>query len=368
MSLLPRSELAALQRRLVPSGMPARAPFWSVALPLFCVACLTGWSRAADFANGADVSWLPQMEAAGFRFLDRDGQPQDCLRTLQAEGIDTIRLRVWVNPSSDPRNGHCSRDEVAALARRVQRMGFRLLLDFHYSDTWADPAHQEKPAAWAGHSIDQLADDVARFTTSVLTTLKDAGVTPEWVQVGNEIRDGMLWPEGHTSEDDTSLARLINAGYDAVKAVDPQTKVIVHVDRGDDNGLFRRFFDHLQRAGGKFDVIGLSYYPNLSKLDTSRSLERLGENLDDLVARYGKEVMVVEVGASERESGKTRAMLSEVLRLVRAVRANKGLGVVYWEPEGAEKWSRYPLSAWQDDGHPSEALDAFRKAPAPASR
>ena len=313
------------------------------------------------------MSWLPQMEASGYRFLDRGGQPQDCLRTLQAEGIDTIRLRVWVNPSQDPRSGHCSPDEVAAMARRAQRMGFRILIDFHYSDTWADPAHQQKPAAWAGHPIEQLATDVFRFTTGVLTTLKNGGVIPEWVQVGNEIPGGLLWPEGRTSEQDTNLARLINAGYDAVKAVDPQTRVIVHVDRGDNNGLFRRFFDHLQRAGGKFDVIGLSYYPNLAKLDGSGSVERLRENLADMAARYDKEVMIVEVGAPETEAVKARAMLAAVLRKVRAVPGNKGLGVVYWEPEGAQSWSKYPLSAWRPDGRPSEALDAFLEARSPPS-
>ena len=336
-----------------------------IALLLFCVACFPVWSPAADFAKGADVSWLPQMEASGYRFLDRDGRPQDCLRTLRAEGINTIRLRVWVNPSQDARNGHCSRDEVAALAQRAQTMGFRILLDFHYSDSWADPAHQKKPAAWAGHSIDQLVKDVSEFTTSVLTTLKNDGIVPEWVQVGNEIPGGMLWPEGRTSEQDTNLARLINAGYDAVKAVDPQTKVIVHVDRGDNNGLFRWFFDHLQRAGGRFDVIGFSYYPDLSGPDNSRSIERLGENLDDMAARYDKDVMVVEVGAPATEAVKARAMLGAVLRKVRAVPGNRGLGAVYWEPEGAQSWSAYPLSAWRADGRPGDALDAFLEAPMP---
>ena len=135
------------------------------------------------------------------------------------------------------------------MALRARRMGLRILVDFHYSDSWADPGHQEKPAAWAGHSVDQVATDVSAFTTSVLTALKNGGVVPEWVQVGNEITNGKLWPEGRTSEQDTNLARLINAGYDVVKAVDPQTKVIVHVDRGYNNGLFPWFFDHLQRAG-----------------------------------------------------------------------------------------------------------------------
>ena len=245
------------------------------------------------------------------------------------------------------------------MARRAQKMGFRILIDFHYSDTWADPGHQQKPAAWAGHSINQLETDVFQFTADVLATLKKDGITPEWVQVGNEIPGGMLWPEGRASDQDTNLVGLINAGYAAVKAVDPQTKVIVHLDRGDNNGLFRRFFDHLQRAGGKFDVIGLSYYPNLSQADNSQGIERLGENLDDMAARYQKEVMVVEVGGQEDEAARAGAMLGAVLRKVRAVPENKGLGVIYWEPEGAQSWSKYPLSAWRKDGRPSEALDAF---------
>lgn len=310
------------------------------------------------FARGADVSWLPQMEATGFHFHDENGEPTDCLKILRSYGLDSLRLRVFVHPSEDPRSGHSSPEEVVAFAARANGMGFRIMVNFHYSDTWADPGHQAKPAAWAHHTIEELENDVYEHTHDVLTALKVHGITPAWVQVGNEIPDGMLWPEGRLA-DGKNLAGLINAGYCAVKAVDPSSKVIVHLDRGNDNGLFRNFFDALTRHGARFDVIGLSYYPYWLKTDYTENIGDLEVNLRDVVARYNKEVMVVEVGGEDIRPTNTRAMLAAVLRAVRSVPGGKGLGVFYWEPQGAAAWSHYNLSCWSADGRPTEALEAF---------
>ena len=309
------------------------------------------------------MGWLQQMEATGYVFRNEQGVPQDCLGILKAQGINAIRLRVFVNPSDDKASGHCSPAEVVAMAKRATSLGFRVMIDFHYSDTWADPGKQAKPAAWASHPFAQLLTDVYDHTFSTMTALKAAGVTPEWVQVGNEIPGGLLWPEGSTANFG-QLSQLLNQGYAAVKAVSPTSKVIIHLDRGNDNALYRNFFDQHVRNGGKFDVIGMSYYPYWLKQDYTASIDNLQANLLDMTTRYpGKEVVVAEVGGDYTLVQNTFDMLVAVQKAVRAVPANKGLGVFYWEPEGAKSWSHYQLNAWGDDGKPSPALKAFLAAP-----
>lgn len=311
------------------------------------------------FSKGADVGWLPQMEATGYKFYDVDGSEKDCLQLLKDRGINTIRLRVWVNPSNDKASGHCSPAETVVMAVRAQKMGMRIMIDFHYSDTWADPGKQAKPAAWANHSFADLQNDVYKHTFDVLTALKTQGVTPEWVQIGNEIPGGMLWPEGSTSNF-SQLAQLLNKGYEATKAVDSTIKVIVHLDEGNNNARFRWFFDNAKTNNVKYDVIGLSYYPFWIKSDYTTTIADLENNLKDMVLRYGKEVMVVEVGGDYALVENTKSMLDAVIKAVKSVPNNKGLGVIYWEPQGEKSWSGYQLSAWQSDGKPSPALDAFK--------
>jgi arabinogalactan endo-1,4-beta-galactosidase len=316
-------------------------------------------AAAQTFAKGADVGWLQQMEATGYKFYNEQGVAEDCLKILKAQGINSIRLRVFVNPSDDKASGHCSPTEVAAMAKRAADQGFRVMIDFHYSDTWADPGKQAKPAAWASHSFAQLLTDVYDHTFSTMQLLKASGVTPEWVQVGNEIPGGMLWPEGST-KNFPQLAQLISKGYEAVKAASPTSKVIVHLDRGNDNAMYRDFFDQLTKNGGKFDVIGMSYYPYWLKQDYTASIGNLRANLADMVQRYpGKEVVVAEVGNDYTAVQNTYDMLVATQQAVRAVPQGKGLGVFYWEPEGAKSWSGYQLSAWGDDGKPSPGLKAF---------
>lgn len=311
------------------------------------------------FSKGGDVSWLPQMEATGYKFYDSDGTEKDCLQLLKDRGMNTIRLRVFVNPSNDRTNGHCSPAETVALAVRAKNMGMRIMIDFHYSDTWADPGHQTKPAAWASHSFTDLQNDVYNHTYDVLNALKIAGVTPEWVQIGNEIPGGMLWPEGSTSNWN-QLAQLLNKGYDATKAIDSTIKVIIHIDQGNSNSRFRWFFDNVKNNNVKYDVIGMSYYPYWLNSDYTVTIANLENNLKDMVVRYGKEVMVVEIGGDYTKVQNTYDMLSAVIAAVKKVPDNKGLGVIYWEPQGEKSWSGYQLNAWQSNGKPSPALDAFK--------
>ncbi len=312
-----------------------------------------------EFSKGGDVSWLPQMEATGYKFYDIDGTEKDCLQLLKDRGMNTVRLRVFVNPSTHKTNGHCSPAETVLLAVRAQQLGMRIMIDFHYSDTWADPAHQTKPAAWANHTFAELQNDVYNHTYDVLNALKTAGVTPEWVQIGNEIPGGMLWPEGSTSNWN-QLSQLLNKGYDAVKAIDSSIKVVVHIDQGNNNSRFRWFFDNLKNNNVKYDVIGLSYYPYWLNSDYTVTIANLENNLNDMVTRYGKEVMVVEVGGDYTLVQNTYDMLNAVIAAVKRVPNNKGLGVIYWEPQGEKSWSGYQLNAWQSNGKPSVALDAFK--------
>lgn len=314
---------------------------------------------AVDYlAKGGDVSWLPQMEATGFKFFESDGTETDCLVILKNRGMNTVRLRVFVNPSSHPQNGHCSKQETVAMALRAKELGMRIMIDFHYSDTWADPANQTKPAAWANCTFAALKDSVYQHTYDVLNALKTAGVTPEWVQIGNEIPSGMLWPEGSYTNFG-QLSALINKGYDATKDIDSNIKVIVHIDKGNDNSRFRWFFDLAVANGMKFDVIGASYYPYWLGSDYTETINDLETNLNDMVTRYDKEVMVVEVGGDYTLVQNTQDMLNQVISIVRGIPGKRGLGVIYWEPEGAKSWSNYQLNCWQNNGKPSVALDAF---------
>jgi arabinogalactan endo-1,4-beta-galactosidase len=316
-------------------------------------------SKQSEFAKGADVGWLPQMEATGYKFYDTDGKEKECLQLLKDRGMNSIRLRVWVNPSDDKSTGHCSKEETVAMALRAQKLGMRVMINFHYSDSWADPSKQFKPKAWEKHSFPELLDDVYNHTFEVLTALKDAGVTPEWVQVGNEIPGGMLWPEGST-DNWKQLGQLLNKGYDATKAVDKNIKVIVHVDEGNNNEKFVKFFDNATAQKVRYDIIGLSYYPFWIKKDYSETIADLEFNLNDMVKRYDKDVMIVEVGGKDVEVQNTFELLQATIKAVKNVPNNRGLGVMYWEPQGAKSWSDYELSAWQADGKPSPALDAFK--------
>ncbi len=325
-------------------------------------------SVEAQFVRGGDVSWLPQMEATGYKFYNSAGVETNCLQILKDKGINTVRLRVWVNPSNDKTSGHCSKKETVVLAQRAKAMGMKVMIDFHYSDSWADPSKQNKPAAWVNHSLTQLLDDVYNHTFEVLDTLKQIGVTPEWVQVGNEIAGGMLWPDGKLWGADGSpanwvnLAQMLNKGYDATKAADNSIKVIIHLESGSDNGKFRWFFDNAKNYGVRYDIIGLSYYPYwISDIhpDYTMSIDALGTNLNDMVSRYNKDVMVVEVGGDYTLVQNTYDMLVAVIQKTSAVPGGRGLGVIYWEPEGAKSWSGYQLSCWGADGKPTAALDAF---------
>ncbi|MDR0793436.1 MAG: arabinogalactan endo-1,4-beta-galactosidase [Chitinophagaceae bacterium] len=319
----------------------------------------TDTSSASTFIKGADIGWLNAMETTGFKFYNTSGVQEDCLDILKDNGINAIRLRVFVNPSNDKASGHCSTAETVTMAKRAIAKGFKLMIDFHYSDSWADPSKQTKPAAWANDNFAQLLNDVYSYTYHVLDTLQKEGCTPAWVQIGNEIIGGMLWPDGST-DNWGQLAQLLNKGYAATKAVDKNIQVIVHIDQGNNNARSRYFFDAAKSNNVNYDIIGLSYYPYWLNSDYTATINDLGNNLNDVVSRYQKPVMIVETGGVDTLEQNTYNMLQAVIGKTKAVPNNQGMGVFYWEPEGARSWSQYLLSCWKSTGQPTSALSAFK--------
>ncbi|MCL1938545.1 MAG: arabinogalactan endo-1,4-beta-galactosidase [Candidatus Azobacteroides sp.] len=311
-------------------------------------------SDRTAFAKGTDVSWLTQMEKEGCKFYNANGRETECMTLLRDLGMNSIRLRVWV----DPVDGWCNKNDVRVKALRAYHLGLRIMINFHYSDTWADPGKQTKPDSWKTLAFNDLKDTVAAYTKDVLTALKADGVAPEWVQVGNETGDGMLWEDGRASTRMKNYADLNNAGYDAVKEVFPQAKVIVHLQDGSNNSLFRWLFDGLKNNGGKWDVIGMSLYPDANNWKTMN--EQCLTNINDLISRYGSEVMICEVGMSWDQAETCKNFLTDLIAKAQAVPQNQCLGLFYWEPEGYVKWSGYTLSAFDNSGRPTAALDAFK--------
>lgn len=306
------------------------------------------------FVKGADVSWLTEMEKSGMKFYTSTGKETECMELLRELGMNTIRLRVWV----DPADGWCNKSDVLVKAWRAHQLGFRLMIDFHYSDSWADPGQQTKPAAWTYLSFDDLQTAVAAHTVEVLTALKDMGIKPEWVQVGNETGDGMLWEDGRASTNMSNYAQLNNAGYDAVKSVFADAKVIVHLHNGQDNSLFRWMFDGLKANGGKWDMIGMSLYPQADTWQTMN--EQCMANVKDMISRYGSEVMICEVGMPWDSAEDCKNFLDDLIAQAKAIPNDMCQGILYWEPQAYNGWKAYTLGAFDSTGRPTVALDAFK--------
>lgn len=329
-----------------------------ISLVLFlCISSAFSENATTTFAGGADISWLTQMEASGKKFYDANGTQTECIALLKSLGMNSIRLRVWVNPT----NGWCNAQDMLDKAIRANNLGMRIMIDFHYSDTWADPSNQTKPAAWTSLTFANLKIAVTTHTTDVLNLLKINGITPEWVQVGNETGNGMLWEDGKASTNMANYAALTSTGYDAVKAVFPNAKVIVHINNGFSNSLFRWIFDGLKTNGAKYDVIGMSLYP--AWYTTANDWQNCNiaclSNMNDMVSRYAKEVMIVECGMSWDSPTVCKSFLTDLIAKTKSVTGGKGLGVLYWEPEAYGQWQGYTLGAFDNTGKPTAALDAF---------
>ena len=307
---------------------------------------------STDFARGADVSWVTSLEKEGYKFYDKDGRPSELMSLLKNQcGVDAIRLRVWVNPA-DGMNG---KEDVLEKASRANRLGLKLMIDFHFADTWADPGHQPTPAAWADYDIEQLKVAVSDHVKDVLSDLKRRNITPEWVQIGNETTQGMLWPLGKDDKPENFTA-LVNSGYDAVKSVFPSAKVIVHLDKGDDLWRYNHILGILKANGGKYDMIGMSLYPEAA--DYAVTTRRMLDNIDKVYETYQRPVMVCEIGMNYRNGKEVRNAIKMIRD--RAATTPYIKGVFYWEPEAPAGYNGGYDKGCFVDGRPTEALDAFK--------
>ncbi|MEO7307966.1 MAG: beta-galactosidase GalA [Ferruginibacter sp.] len=284
-------------------------------------------ATAIDKMLGADISFLPELENKGMKFYDLDGKEKDAINILKDHGLNYIRLRIFNDPARDsgysPKDGFCDLQHTLQMAKRVKAAGMKILLDFHYSDYWADPQKQWMPKAWRGKSISELKQAVYDYTKMVMQALKDQGASPDMVQIGNEINHGMIWPDGSVNNFD-SLAQLFFAGVQGAKSVSPSTSIMLHIALGGQNDESKFFIDNMIKRGVPFDVIGLSYYPKWHN-----TLSDLQYNLDDLSRRYNKDVIVVEYSHMKRE----------VNELSFNVANSRGKGSCIWEP--LSTWERF---------------------------
>lgn len=327
--------------------------------------------RHMKFVKGMDLSTLLELERCGAKYYD-NGEERDLLAIMKSYDVDTIRIRLWNDPWSETGESYGAGENdlktSLEIAKRVTAAGFGVLLNFHYSDFWADPGKQIKPKAWADYGVKELEQAVYDYTLESMRTFLDAGVNITMVQVGNELSNGLLWPEGKVPNYD-NIATFVNAGIRAVRKADAAIPVMIHLDNGGNNALYREWFDNFTKRGEDFEIIGLSYYPFWHG-----SLQMLNDNMNDIAERYGKDLVIAEVSMGytmedyknyeklsdeERKGYATRPALVEkieypmtkqgqydfmedFLNRISHIKGGKGKGFFYWEPA----WIPVPGSGW----------------------
>jgi len=318
-----------------------RKVFIHICVVLFAL-LLAPCAKAQSFANGADVSFLAKREQDGVVFKE-NGQPVDVLVLLRAHHYNWVRLRIFHDPAAAPDKLPNDLPYTLALARRAKALGFHILLDLHYSDSWADPAKQPTPAAWSKLKHKQLVQQVFAYTRDTIAAFAAQGLMPDMVQVGNEVTDGMLWPDGKLPDNWDNFADLLKAGIagvDAGRGAAPKPRIMIHIERSGDYDAAVWFFDNLIAHHVPFDVIGLSYYPFWHG-----NLANLRGNLHDLALRYRLPIIVVETAYNWTPGAMTQKKADfpetpegqlEFLRAlnaaVRGVPNGLGQGVFWWEP------------------------------------
>lgn len=315
-----------------------------------------------EFIKGMDVSMLQELEGYGAAYFYH-GKQRDLFEILRESGVNMIRLRLWHDPYSlqgEPYGGGTNDFKTTlALAKRAVAQGMSFMLNLHYSDFWTDPSKQFKPKAWQKLNLQELKDRVYQYTDQTLRALRAESVEPQYVQVGNELTNGFLWPDGHVDSLE-NMAQLINAGIAAVKAFNPEISVMLHLDFGTDNALYRRWFSAIEKYQLSFEIIGMSYYPYWNG-----RLELLEQNMADISRRFGKDVLVAETAIgytadslgchgmvySQELADKTdypptkqgqQHFLRDLAKAIRDVPDERGKGFIYWEPE----WLPFPQCAW----------------------
>ena len=335
----------------------AWAGYWNT--PALILQNTQGYEFSKNRINkGADISWMTEMENSGFTWKDNNGNSKELMPLLKEYDLDAVRLRVWVNPDVSSANGWCDIDDLVVKAELAKNAGLEVMISIHYSDWWADPGQQTKPVAWINFSISQLETAVYNHTTDILNALNTKGITPKWVQIGNETSDGMLWNSGKASTGGFgNYAKFINAGTNAVKAFNNSIKTILHLPNGNDNPLFRWNIDGLINNGlisSRLDIIGMSLYPEENNWVSM--VNDTYNNMIDVKTRYNKDVMMAEVGFASNRPDISNQFLTYIIEKTK--QAN-GLGVFYWEPIAHKNWNSYSKGAWDEDGSPSIAMDAF---------
>ena len=323
------------------------------------------------FVKGMDLSTLLELEKCGVKYYV-DGTEMDILDIMKKYDVDTIRIRLWNDPYSESGESYGAGENdlktTLAIAKKVTDAGLGVLLNFHYSDFWADPGKQIKPKAWEGYSVEELEQAVYDFTVDTMKVFRDNGINTTMVQVGNELSNGLLWPEGKVPNYD-NIAKFVNAGIRGVRAIDEDVPIMIHLDNGGNNALYREWFDEFTKRGEDFQLIGLSYYPFWHG-----TLDMLTDNMNDIAERYGKELIVAEVSMGytmedykeyekltdeQRKGYATRQELvdkieypmtvqgqydfmEDFLNRISHIKGNKGKGFFYWEPA----WIPVPGSGW----------------------
>jgi arabinogalactan endo-1,4-beta-galactosidase len=326
---------------------------------LFCLfpCCLQAQEK---FALGADISGTTALEARGEKLYDKSGNISENTAIMKQCGLNAVRLRVWVNP----RDGFSDAQDVLEMAKRAKYYDMDVMIDFHYSDWWADPGKQTIPGIWQYLSYGEMKDKLGEYTKSVLQLLKDNQIEVKWIQIGNETTHGFLWPMGRAEDNMEHYAGLTEAGYEAAKSVYPNAMCIVHLDGGCDSKRYDFIFDGLKRYGAHWDMIGMSVYPYWdmeAKLTKSEdeTLAKVMENIQHLYKKYGSESMIVETGVDVRKPLEGKKFLEKLIKASKTQTDGHCHGVFYWAPELED--GAYWLGAFKNH-RPTEIMDAFKEA------
>jgi arabinogalactan endo-1,4-beta-galactosidase len=362
-----------------------------VALSATTVLAQPATQPARPFYRGVDISMLPEIEKAGGIFRNDAGEPADAIKIFRDHGVNMFRVRLFVDPSKDFNKVWGATQDlpmVRTLSKRIKDAGGLLLLDLHYSDTWADGMKQAKPRAWEGKSFDELERAMHDYTAEVLADLKVAGATPDMVAVGNEIAGGIVFPDGQVldakSEDApkqwANFSKLLNAGVRAVREAstpDHKIEVMIHIHGGGRPGLPKWFFGKLQQNPVDFDVIGLSVYPAWGD-----SFPAFADNMKELSTLYGKPVIAAETGYpwKPEEDVKDQKLMPwpqtvegqqtfvrDLTKLLYAAPPGTGAGFIWWYPEaipskGLYLWRAGAEALFDPTGKPLPALGEFAES------
>lgn len=336
---------------------------------------LAAYSQTEDshFYRGADLGWITEIEhRRQYQIVDTAGNDIEAYQLMRQMDVDAVRIRVWVNPRRDADgNAWCDIPDVVAKAIRARDAGMSVMIDFHYSNWWADPSQQHVPREWAaaakgrGDSTEVVCDSMRAHTIRTLTALKRAGVEPRWIQVGNETPNGFMHPYGDATLHPEQFARLFQVGYDACKSVFPHAKVIVHIDNGYDLARTTFILDLLRRYSVRFDMVGWSLYPAMNwvtrEVDANwqRKVDQCFENSEAVFQRYQCESMLVEVGMPDTDERIGSSCISYILQNA----PSHIHGLFWWEPLATPDF-HYSMGALKSYGGnrygPNEALKAFR--------